>query len=212
MASNAPRTEAVVAIFAKAPRPGAVKTRLIGRLGAEGAARLHAALARRTVETALAARAGPVELWCAPDEDDAFFRSMAALGASLRRQPEGDLGGRMQAACDYAFARGRRIVLVGCDCPALAPADIAEAARGLDDHDAVLAPAEDGGYVMMALAHAAPVFDAMPWSTSEVMALTRERLRGAGLAWRELRTFWDVDRPEDYERLVRELPIAGLAA
>jgi rSAM/selenodomain-associated transferase 1 len=211
--SSAPRTDpAVVAIFAKAPRPGTVKTRLAARLGDEGAARLHALLAERTFTTALAAGVGPVEVWCAPDEHDAFFASMAARGATLQRQPDGDLGHRMQAACDRAFAAGRRIVLLGCDCPALQAADVDEAVRALASHGAALSPAEDGGYVMLALSRPAPVFDAMPWGTGEVMSITRERLRAAGIAWRELRTLWDVDVPGDYDRLVRERLIDALPA
>lgn len=212
MSSALPTDPAVVAIFAKAPRPGTVKTRLAARLGDEGAARLHALLAQRTFATALAAGVGPVQAWCAPDEHDPFFASLAARGVALHRQPGGDLGERMQAACDHAFAAGRRIVLLGCDCPALQPSDIVDAVRGLASHGAVLAPAEDGGYAMLALARSAPVFDAMPWGTGEVMALTRARLRAANVAWCELRTLWDVDRPGDYDRLVRERLIGALPA
>lgn len=178
-----------------------MKTRLVPLLGPEVAARLHAALAERALETALHAAVGPVELWCAPDEDDPWFRSMARRGATLRRQEGEDLGARMSAACEAAFRRGRAAILVGADCPALEPEDLRDAAAALRDHDAVLAPAEDGGYVLLGLQHAAPVFDHMPWGGAGVLARTRERLRGAGLRWRELRTLWDVDRPEDYARL-----------
>jgi rSAM/selenodomain-associated transferase 1 len=211
--SSAPLPEGpVVAVFAKAPRPGAVKTRLVPLLGEASAARLHAALATRAVATALAAEAGPVELWCSPDEDDPLFHSLARLGAVLRRQPEGDLGVRMAHACEAAFERSRAVILIGADCPALQPDDLRDAADALRNHDAVISPAEDGGYVLLGLAREAPVFDAMPWGSAQVMARTRERLREAGRTWRELRMLWDVDRPEDYARLQQSGLLGELAA
>ena len=111
----------------------------------------------------------------------------------------------MAAAFDHAFAAGRSLVLVGSDCPVLAPHHLRAAAAALATHDAVLAPAEDGGYVLVGLSRALPaVFEGIEWSTSDVMAATRERLRAAGARWHELPPLWDVDRPEDYARLQRE--------
>lgn len=202
----------MVTIFAKAPHAGAVKTRLVPVLGAEGAARLHAALVSRAVDAALAAGVGPVELWCAPDEDHPLFERIARRGAALRRQPEGDLGARMSAACSAAFARPASVMLLGADCPVLEPRDLREAAAALAHSEAVVAPAEDGGYVLLALAREAPVFSDMPWGEAQVMERTRERLRHAGIRWHELRTFWDVDRPEDYLRLQQSGLLGQLAA
>ena len=93
MTSSAPRPEAVrIAVFAKAPVPGAVKTRL-SLLGPEGAAGLHAGLVRHALSTAVQARLGEVELWCAPDETHPFFaRCASEFGATLRRQEGADLG------------------------------------------------------------------------------------------------------------------------
>ena len=207
MTSSARRAErAGVAVFAKAPVPGSVKTRLAGVLGEDGAAGLHAGLVRHALATARAAGIGEVELWCAPDERHEFFERCAAdFGARLRAQQGGDLGSRMAAAFDDAFARGRRLVLIGSDCPALEAADIADAAAALAHDDVAIAPAEDGGYVMVAMARPVPqMFDGVAWGTGAVMRQTRERLAAAGIAWRELATRWDVDRPEDYARLQRE--------
>src|SRR5262249_7780394 len=93
MKSSAPRPEARVAVFAKAPIAGAVKTRLAGALGEQGAAALHAALVRNALATALAARPAAVDLWCAPDENDPFFARCAAdFPIALRRQEGRDLG------------------------------------------------------------------------------------------------------------------------
>ena len=207
MTSNARRAErAGVAVFAKAPVPGSVKTRLAALLGAEGAAELHAGLVRHALATAVASGVGEVELWCAPDERHAFFASCAAdFGACLRVQQGPDLGARMCAAFDDAFARDRALVLIGSDCPALAPADLAEAAAALAAHDVAVAPAEDGGYVMVAMARpVAGLFADIAWGSSAVMEQTRGRLAAAGVPWKELAGSWDVDRPEDYARLQRE--------
>jgi uncharacterized protein len=192
----------VVAVFAKAPRAGQVKTRLAGALGAEGAARLHERLATRAVETAVAAGLGPVQLWCAPDSSHAFFARMERrFGVALCVQSGEDLGARMAHAMDAAFRSGHRVVLIGADCPDLVPADLHDAAEALRSHDAVFMPAEDGGYVLAGAARPLPIFGHMPWGTGHVMSRTRERLREAGATWRELRTSWDVDRPEDLGRL-----------
>lgn len=201
-----------VAVFAKAPRTGLVKTRLIPVLGEAGATRLHAALVERTLATALAAGVGPVELWCSPDAGDPFFQSQAQrLGAGLAVQPEGDLGARMAAAFDAAFGENHAMLLIGCDCPAFEADHLRAAAAALAANDAVFVPAEDGGYVLVGLARAVPsLFEGIPWGTGEVMARTRDRLREAGARWAELPALWDVDRPEDVERL-RSGGFAGLA-
>ena len=193
-------------MFAKAPVPGSVKTRLAGLLGAEGAAGLHAGLVRHALATAIASGAGEVELWCTPDDKHEFFARCAAdFGARLRVQSGADLGSRMAAAFDDAFARGRALVLIGSDCPALRPADLAAAAAALSDHEVAIAPAEDGGYVLVAMASPVPaIFAGVAWGTAAVMRQTRERLAAAGVRWKELATSWDVDRPEDYARLQRE--------
>ena len=189
-----------IAVFAKAPVAGEVKTRLVATLGAEGAARLHQVLVERALATALAARLGPVSLWCAPDLSHPFFtRCAERFGVRLRSQQGADLGERMSRAFEQAAAP---LVLIGSDCPALDPRDLVSAAEALRTDDAAFVPAEDGGYVLVGLARAdARVFANVPWGTAGVMAATRERLREAGLRWRELPELWDVDRPDDYVRL-----------
>lgn len=204
--SERPPESLRVAVFAKAPVAGAVKTRLAPVLGLAGAARLHSWLVRRALEAAREAAAGDVELWCAPDESHPFFAECAAAhGVRLRSQEGGDLGARMSHAFATAHGEGAAMVLVGSDCPALGAAQIDEAARALGDHDAAIAPAEDGGYGLIALTRPCPrLFSDIAWGTATVMAETRRRLAAAAVAWRELPRTWDVDRPEDYERLRRE--------
>ena len=207
MTSSARRAErARVAVFAKAPVPGQVKTRLAGVLGADAAAGLHAGLVRHALATAVASGLGAVELWCAPDERHDFFERCAVdFGASLHAQRGDDLGARMRAAFEAAFARGEALVVIGADCPALKPGDLRAAMAALEAHDVAIVPAEDGGYVLLAMARPVPqVFEGVAWGSPSVMGETRSRLAAAGVAWLELPASWDVDRPEDYERLRRE--------
>jgi rSAM/selenodomain-associated transferase 1 len=209
MVSSAHPPEPVtVAVFARAPVPGRVKTRLARAIGDAAAAVLHERLVERAVATACAGGGGGVELWCAPDARHPFFERCAErFGVSLHVQCEGDLGARMA----YAFAQhaGQPLVLIGADCPALEPGDLRDAALALRSHDAVFAPAEDGGYVLVALARPAPVlFRDVAWGSADVMRTTREHARRAGLTLAELRTLWDVDRPEDLARLEREALLA----
>jgi hypothetical protein len=106
-----------------------------------------------------------------------------------------------------ALRARRAAVLIGSDCPALRPSDLRRAARLLaGGADAVLAPAEDGGYALIGLRRVRDeLFSGVRWGTEDVMRQTRERLARLGWRWRELRTVWDVDRPEDYRRLRREI-------
>ena len=187
-----PTTDSLIIVFARAPVAGQVKTRLIPRLGAQGAARLQRRLIHAALRTAGAV--GRVELHVT--RPHSWLRG---LGVPLRLQRGRDLGERM-----YHALRGwRRTVLIGSDAPALRAADLRRALRLLrGGTDVVLAPAEDGGYALIAARRIdARVFAGIRWGTDEVLARTLDNLRRCGLSHRLLRTVWDVDRPADFDRL-----------
>ena len=194
-----------VLVFAKSPLPGRVKTRLVPSLGEAGAAELQRQLIERTLRTALAANLGAVELWCAPGVNDAYFSGCAErYGVSLHAQGEGDLGERMSRA----LAAGAPGILIGCDCPVFSAEFLRAAAAALaGGNDAVFGPAEDGGYVLIGVGRSPPaqLFEDIAWGTAAVMQETRARLERLDWRWQELATLWDVDRPEDLQRL-RQLP------
>src|SRR5262245_42852847 len=120
-----------IAILAKAPVPGLVKTRLIPTIGAHAAAVLQERLTERAVATALAANVGPVTLWCAPDSThSAFLKLVTRSRITLKPQPEGDQGARMLAA---AAASPGPALSMRSDCPALQVVHLRNAARGLSD-------------------------------------------------------------------------------
>ncbi len=202
--TSAVETGCRVVVFAKAPEPGKVKTRLIPALGEAGAAALHRRLAMHCLRAATDAQIGPVELWCAPDTGDPFFRECERrFGVSLRSQGEGDLGARMQSAFAAALARAPRAILVGSDVPELSAQYLRDAEAALaGGDDVVIGPAEDGGYVLIGLSHCdAELFREIPWGCSEVLAETRRRVAALRRRLIELPALRDVDRPEDLERL-----------
>lgn len=197
--------EARLLVFAKAPVAGRVKTRLIPVLGADGACALHARLVRHTLATAVQADVCPVELWCAPSAGHPFFEAcQREFGVTLHVQSGKCLGERMSQALEHVLQRCPYAVLIGTDCPALTMDDLRQALTALEKGvDAVLGPAEDGGYVLIGLRrHQRPVFDQIPWGTSAVLDETRERLSMLRWNWEELPVRWDVDRPEDVARFL----------
>src|SRR5260221_10257391 len=196
--------DAAVIVFARAPLPGRAKTRLVPKLGAWGAARLQARLTERAVQTAIAARCGPVELHGAPRADHPFFRRLQRrFGIVRRSQFGGDLGEPIHHALRAALRRHRYALLIGVDAPELRAADLRRALRLLRSGcDVVIAPAEDGGYALIACRRAPrPIFERIDWGGDEGYAQTVQRLER--LRWHALRTVWDVDRPADVERLGR---------
>ena len=195
-----------IIVFAKAPVPGTVKTRLAPRLNGAAGARLHTELVERTLRTAVDGGLGAVELCCAPDTQHPFFTQCATrFGVTLAAQGDGDLGARMARALSRHLAATGPAILIGTDCPALDADYLRAAARALESHDVVIGPAEDGGYVLVA---ARRVIDAMfadiAWGTASVLATTRARLAQARVRHHELATRWDLDRPADYDRYLRE--------
>jgi uncharacterized protein len=190
-------------VFAKAPVAGEAKTRLIPELGADGAARLAHWLLERTLRTAIDSGVGPLELCAAPDTSHPAIAAWAGQpGVTLAVQGEGDLGARMARALDRALQIHRRALLFGTDAPRLDATVLRQAMRSLDTHDAVFVPAVDGGYALVGLRRPVPqLFDAMPWSTSRVMACARERLQASGLDHAELAPLHDIDEPVDLVHL-----------
>jgi len=106
------------------------------------------------------------------------------------------------------LASAQAVLAVGCDCPALTPQHLREASAALAaGHDAVLAPAEDGGYVLIGLARVhSSLFERIRWGGPDVLEDTRARFGALGWRCRELDTLWDIDRPEDLERLATGIP------
>jgi rSAM/selenodomain-associated transferase 1 len=199
------RTGRALAVIAKEPVPGAVKTRLAPAVGLDGAARLAAAMLADTLDAVRPVRATRW-LYFAPA---AARRRMRRLAPGFRLAPQcgGDLGDRLAACVGELVAGGvGRVVVVGADTPHLPPALCDTALGLLDDVDVVLGPALDGGYYLIALRAAAPeLFVGVPMGTARVLEVTLGRVRRAGLTTCLLPALRDLDRPQD----VRAALLAG---
>lgn len=187
----------MVIVFAKAPIPGRVKTRLIPLLGGERAAALHAALVRDQI-LLLQSLAGTVACELHTDEaTDAW----TCLGVSQKLQAAGDLGERMLAALETALASGHSpACIVGGDIPALP----AEHLLGLLDvpGDVTFGPAEDGGFWGIAVRRVHPaMFRQVPWSAPDTLTRAVGAARRCGLSAGCAASWWDVDTATDVRRL-----------
>ena len=191
-------TGARIVIFAKAPVPGKVKTRLIPALGAEGAAALAAQMLHRTAREALESGVGAVELCGDPEVDHRDWVGQVPPGLIRTSQGEGDLGARLTRAARRVIESGERVVLIGTDCPDLDRHRLAAAARALQSWNAVIYPARDGGYVLFGLGRFDPsLFDGIAWSTSSVAAETIARVEALGWSIHVGETLQDLDSPAD---------------
>ena len=189
-----------IVIFAKAPVPGKVKTRLIPALGEAGAARLAQRMLADTVAQALAARVRTTELCATPHPDDPQWAGHLPAGVRLSDQGSGDLGQRLGAAALRVIRAGERVLLIGTDCPALDAQRLAEAAAQLETHDCVIHPARDGGYVLLGLTrHDPSLFSDIAWSTDTVAATTIARITALGWSLFVGDTLNDIDEPADLD-------------
>jgi uncharacterized protein len=188
-----------VIVFAKAPRPGYAKTRLVPVLGELGAAQLAERLMHVTLQQAISADIGPVELCVTPHRDHpAFAAASKQHQIAITDQGDGDLGQRMAHAFQRVLATQPRALLIGTDAPGLDASYLRNAAAALDEAGAVFGPAADGGYTLVGLRRPAPaLFAGMLWSHRRVMADTRERIAGLRLSHIELPVLHDIDEPAD---------------
>ncbi len=199
-----------IAIMAKAPLPGQVKTRLIPFMNESDAAALAAAFTADIVSRLVAlAPALDATLFLYYTPDDAARELRALIGeVTLRPQGTGDLGHRMRTVASALRAEGfTRTILVGADTPTLPDVCFGAAFDALDGGAQVaIARANDGGYVLLAVDEPhAVLFEEIPWSTDMVYSLSVMLARKAGLTVQEMAGWYDVDNADDLARLRLEL-------
>lgn len=198
-----------VAVFARYPRVGEVKTRLSPALPAALAHDLYAAMLTDTLECVAGTGVGrPLLFWASDPAEPPGFP--VPPGLEIRRQQGDDLGDRLASAfAGLLVGPSDRAVVIGADCPDLGPDTIREAFSRLGRHDAVLGPAHDGGYCLIGLRRPAPgLFRGIAWSTGTVLAQTLERAKDAGLDVATLAPLDDIDTPEDLVRFVARRSVA----
>jgi rSAM/selenodomain-associated transferase 2/rSAM/selenodomain-associated transferase 1 len=189
-----------VVLFAKAPVPGYVKTRLAAEVGPHEATRIYRTLGRDTAD-ALRAGAGRLIAYVDPPDAGTIVAVADWLGRDgieFRLQSEGDLGERMSLAARECLDESDAVCIVGSDIPGLGADSVDAAFRALENHDVVLGPATDGGYYLIAIRETNPgLFDEIPWSTADVLTATLERASALGLSVSLLEPKTDVDTLAD---------------
>ena len=186
-----------ILVFAKEPVAGRVKTRLIPTLGAEGAAALAREMLEQTIGEALASG---VETELCGEPDPAEWAEAIPAGVLRSAQGGGDLGARLARAAERVLSERESVLLIGADCPELGRGRLRAAAEALERFDAVIHPAQDGGYVLLGLRRFHPsLFEGIAWSTDSVAAATRARVEALGWLLEVRETLRDVDEPEDLE-------------
>lgn len=195
-------------VFAKAPRTGAVKTRLCPPLSPAAAARLYRCFLLDVFDGVYALGGVTPVVAYAPRRARRFFAGTPPR-MLLVPQAGADLGIRMAGVFERLFARGfEAVVMLGADSPTLPPAYLRRAVRALRGGtvDGVIGPSEDGGYYLIGLRAPCPeLFAGVAWSTSRVLTQTLTRARRAGRRLRALPTWYDVDTIEDLRRLAADL-------
>jgi rSAM/selenodomain-associated transferase 1 len=198
------RPPVAVALMAKAPRAGAVKTRLCPPLTPREAAALARAFLRDAVAKVRRLHGIAPAIAYAPES---AREELARLAPGFAPMPQrgADLGARMRSTLAALLAAGHRAAIVmGTDAPTLPAAVLGEAVTRVaaGDVDLVVGPAEDGGYYLIgARADHPTLFDDVAWSTGTVLATTLRRAAAAGLRAARLPAWFDVDTPDDLARL-----------
>jgi len=185
-------------IFAKVPRPGQVKTRLARTIGPDQAAKLAEAFLLDTYQSLAAVPwAEPVVATTGPL--DGQLSSMVQW-----IQGDGDLGDRIERMALRALATTDHVIVLGADTPGLPRALLEQARVALQDADAVVGPGCDGGFYLLGLRHCPEgLLEGLPWSQPNTLDALLERLEQFQLETRSIESWFDVDHPEDLERLIR---------
>lgn len=191
-----------VILFARAPVPGATKTRLMPFLTGEECAALHSCFIRDMYDTC-AGTGADVLVYFTPEERRDTLERLLGHGVPLAAQRGGGLGRRMDAAFREAFDQGyEAAVLVGTDIPQLTDGAIEDAFAALAGSDVVLGPTEDGGYYLIGMTRPQPAaWEVRRYGTGTVFAETASHLRRAGLRVAAITPCPDMDTPEDLQAL-----------
>jgi rSAM/selenodomain-associated transferase 1 len=204
---SAPRgPAAVLALFAKQPLPGFVKTRLCPPLEPAQAAQLYTAMLLDILEQHAAEPGVERVLWYTPAEGRPWFERNCPAGYQLRVQRGAALAERMRELFRAHAAEGhRRIVLRGTDSPTLPPQRVTEAFAALARVDLVLCPDRDGGYNLIGLREPQDALFELQMSTGSVLEGTLARAREKGLRVQLLEPHHDVDTAADLALLESEM-------
>ena len=197
-------------IFTKSPILGEVKTRLQPDYTPEQSLVVHKSLMLKTLELTKKLKDFDIELCCAPDRNTSFFLGCEKdFPISLSNQEGADLGERMAFSFSISLQTYEKVVVIGTDCPDIDTDYITQAFTALDESDAVIGPASDGGYVLLGLSKfSIEIFTDISWGSDKVFSQTKQALEKLPWSFKELGIMHDLDRPEDllrYQDLLNEI-------
>ena len=197
-------------VFTKSPVLGEVKTRLQPDFTLEQSLKLHKTMMLNTLALSEKCNGLDTELCCTPNRNTSFFLDCENRFPVILSDQQGEnLGERMAFALSVALQTHDKVLIIGTDCPAIDEAYIEEAILALDNVDAVIGPAADGGYVLLGLRKfSLDLFTDFSWGSDDVLSKTRKVLTDLAWSSQELGIMHDIDRPEDlyrYKDLLNEI-------
>lgn len=206
-------------VFAKFPVPGAVKTRMTPPLSNEQAAALHTAALRSVWERLSASPLVEPILVGTPDSRLSEMRQLLMADGDTGTsntsnapiqcwpQGDGDLGARLMRATRQAFDAGAKgVVLLGSDSPTLPQAYLESTIKKMSRCGAILGPAEDGGYYLLAMRSPhLGLLESIDWGSPKVAEQTRQRAKALGIHLHELPYWYDLDKVDDLRQASRDL-------
>lgn len=187
-------------IFVKNPELGKVKTRLAQTMGEEAALNIYTQLLEHTSKITQECKAQGLVFFSStlPIEDPLWPKNHF----QYHLQEEGNLGDRIKAAFQIAFENHEKVLIIGSDCPGINPTIIHQADLALNQHDAVIGPAKDGGYYLLGLKKFHPsLVENIAWSQASVFEQTVSAMDQLQWTYQTLEVLSDVDYEEDWEAL-----------
>lgn len=200
----------ILGVFLRDPVPGKVKKRLARDVGADEACRLYVEFVRQTISIVRASGIHAI-YFCSPPGSAARIRRLFRIRARILPQSGKTLGDKMRNAFRQLLSESRAALLIGTDSPTLPVRILKCAATNLKAREAVLGPAEDGGYYLIGLTRDAfaavgrEIFSRIKWGGSNVYSSTADRLRRLGVRFHRLPVWYDIDTARDLNRARRLL-------
>ncbi len=195
-------------ITAKVPMEGRVKTRLLSLFNPKDATRLYECFLKDTIEKVKGIDGVDRYIAYHPKDGRAYFEGLKYRSVfSLIPQNGSGLGERLKNLASHLFLLDYgRVVVIGSDSPSLPSVFIKNAFDSLSNHSIALGPCRDGGYYLIGMNMPVPqLFEDIPWSTPQVFEKTMERIDELGCALSLLPEWYDVDTPNDVDRLIEDI-------
>ena len=204
-----PRSDCVLVIMAKAPKPGAVKTRLSPALSLEAVIGFYGCLLDDTLRLARSLANVDVAVVC-PDCD---VNAMAQLAGNettvVAQKGDGLAAGLTSVFAHFTQDHRRRVIAFNSDSPHLPPSVLRKAFETLAAHDIVVGPTHDGGYYLVGAKASHPtLFASDGMGTNSALERFLSRVEALELAVGFVDPFYDVDVSDDLIRLAAELRLA----